>query len=852
VRKSRLHVNIQHIYTSFSKGIFYSSCILFLFFFSISSLSASNETFTVRVVDGDTEEPLIGVTIYTKDGPFSTFTDLDGRAKLEGIGHREKVYFTYVGYVDLELPYYEVRQQKVIRLFTSNTLDSIVVVGRRDEPQEEIPFQIDRITKKQIAFRNVQTAADALTLSGNVFVQKSQMGGGSPVIRGFEANKVLLVVDGVRMNNAIYRNGHLQNSITLDPSILEQAEVIYGPGSLVYGSDALGGVVHYRTRDPKTLFDGSDEYYKFKSNVYTRFSSANQERTAHLDLDYASDHWGTLTSITYSSFDDLRAGDRRSEEYPTFGIRPFYIERFEVDQTFENPDPNIQVGTGYNQLDFLQKIKYQPNDGQYHVLNFQYSTSSDVPRYDNLTDTVGSADELKWAEWYYGPQKRLMASLKSRFLNPKALYDKATIIWAYQRIDEDRLRRRARRTQKTYNLEDVHVFSGTMDFEKNLSKNGRHRLIYGGDASHNIVESTAGQVNINTGAIINNELTRYPSGGSTMSAAAGFLSYKWKSRDSTLNWEAGLRYNWVQLTASYLEDDSIEWPAEYYNGIEVNNTALTWGTGLTWNTKNRWQLRLLAASAFRSPNIDDFAKIRSRRGFVTTPNIDLTPEHAITGEVTIGKTFGSIQNSRGMELGVSTTAFYTHLTDAIVRQLGTLPSGDSILIVGGEAEIVQQNKNASESYVYGLSGNATLKIGDSWNVYGGINYTYGRNIFVDQDLPMGHIPPTYGQAGISFTKGKIRLEVLSRFNAEKPITEYENYDPVTQSGFEGSSDNADRATPTGTPAWTTYNLYSSYRFSKSLSLDLAYENIFDVHYRPFSSGVSAAGRNFIVTLRGSF
>ena len=94
-----------------------------------------------------------------------------------------------------------------------------------------------------------------LAQTGEVFVQKSQMGGGSPVIRGFEANKVLIVVDGVRLNNAIYRSGHLQNVITLEPSELESAEIVFGPGSVIYGSDALGGVMDFHTREPRFAID---------------------------------------------------------------------------------------------------------------------------------------------------------------------------------------------------------------------------------------------------------------------------------------------------------------------------------------------------------------------------------------------------------------------------------------------------------------------------------------------------------------------------------------------------------------------------------------------------------------------
>ena len=98
------------------------------------------------------------------------------------------------------------------------------------------------INQQQIQNSNTATSAELLLLSPSVTIQKSSFAGGSPILRGFEANRVLLIVDGVRMNNAIYRGGHLQNSLTIDPFIIENCDVIFGPSAVTYGSDAIGGV----------------------------------------------------------------------------------------------------------------------------------------------------------------------------------------------------------------------------------------------------------------------------------------------------------------------------------------------------------------------------------------------------------------------------------------------------------------------------------------------------------------------------------------------------------------------------------------------------------------------------------
>jgi len=667
------------------------------------------------------------------------------------------------------------------------------------------------------------------------------MGGGSPIIRGFEANKVLLVMDGVRMNNAIYREGHIQNSITIDNAILEQAEVIYGPGSLIYGSDALGGVVHFRSREPKVLYN-YDQDYELTTNANVRFATANLEKSIHLDFDYAVQNWGSMTSITYVDYEDLMSGKKRPAAYPDFGKRFYFINVNEgVDQSLPNANPNIQVGTGYSQLDFLQKIKYQPKESFYFIFNFQYSTSSDVPRYDMLTDTLSSAADLKWAEWHYGPQNRMLGSIKAKFLQPRKLYDKATMIGAYQKIEEDRLKRKLFKSHRTFNSEDVHVFSFTTDMDKYLDENRTNTLAYGVDYAHNIVHSVAGNFNVRQETVNYKELTRYPSDGSTMTTLGAYLNYKWKNRDSTITFSSGLRYSNVKLFAKYKEDDLIAWPESYVTtGVTTSNDNLTWATGLTLNSKNGWQVHALASSAFRSPNIDDFAKIRVKSGYVLTPNIDLKPEKAVTGELTLGRTIGRTSDDRNYK--ISSTAFYTRLKDAIIRADSTF-FGDSLILAEGELQQVQKNINANSAYIYGVSANLLLNFNKHWRFQSSINFVRGRSMNEGETSPLAHIPPTYGQAGLSYRRDRFRVEGVINYNAKKPLSEY---------GPPGSSDNEDEATPEGALGWTTYNVYSSFQLNDRYSINLAAENILDIHYRPFGSGVSAPGRNFIVSVRGEF
>src|SRR5210317_41068 len=172
-------------------------------------------------------------------------------------------------------------------------------VSKWEQQQKDVPQKIIGINAQNIAFNQPQTAADLLQQSGNVYVQKSQLGGGSPMIRGFAANRLLLSVDGVRMNNAIFRGGNLQNVIALDPFSIENTEVTLGSGSVIYGSDAIGGVMSFYTQSPKLSYSDS---LQFRSNAVVRYSSANNENTGHFDFNLGFKKWAFITNATYSNF----------------------------------------------------------------------------------------------------------------------------------------------------------------------------------------------------------------------------------------------------------------------------------------------------------------------------------------------------------------------------------------------------------------------------------------------------------------------------------------------------------------------------------------------------------------------
>jgi hemoglobin/transferrin/lactoferrin receptor protein len=229
------------------------------------------------------------------------------------------------------------------------------------------PEQVLKIDKKEITFLQPSTTSDLLQKNGNVFVQKSQMGGGSPIIRGLEANRISLVVDGVRMNNLIYRGGHLQNIITVDVNALEDQEILYGPSSNLYGSDALGGVISMRTHQPR--FNDKETIHVHSQS---RVASAAKEFSQHFDVALENKNWSSWTSFTFNQWGDLRSGKVKNWFYqqPVGERNQYAIWTGRNDSLVTNKDKAVQQFSAYKQYDFIQKFSFRKGL-QHHTVNLQ-------------------------------------------------------------------------------------------------------------------------------------------------------------------------------------------------------------------------------------------------------------------------------------------------------------------------------------------------------------------------------------------------------------------------------------------------------------------------------------------------
>ena len=788
-------------------------------------LSALAHSQRLQIVDNYTNQPIANAVVLQNQKTYTS--NAAGLMDLTGISVPSEILLEHPNYVSMTIQISSQELTVVSLLEKTIDLDEVTVSSSRFlEKKSDVPKRIEIIRSSELQRMNQSSSADILASNGAVFVQKSQLGGGSPIIRGFETNKVLLVVDGVPLNNAIYRGGHLQNVLTIDPASLESVEIVYGPGSVVYGSDALGGVMHFHTIKPQ--FSETDNML-IKTNSYARYFSAANGYSGHASLNLGWKRWATFTSFTYSHFGDLIQGRVRNSKYPNFGERTFYVERInDTDSMVTNSNKNKQIGSAYSQYDIIQKVAFKQNDYVVHTLNMQLSNSSDIPRYDRLTQTKNNLP--RFSEWYYGPQFRSLIGYDLSITKKRILYDQVKLNLSQQWIEESRHDRAYKSDFLNHRTEKVLVSTLLFDLEKRV---GKHEIRYGLFAKYDRVQSTANSENIvvDTSGSLD---TRYPDGGSSMLTGALYLTDAIEISDKVIL-SGGIRANYVNLKAKFNDRTFYPFP---YSEAKQNNSALNGNIGIILQPVKSIRISLSGSTGFRAPNVDDLAKVfesvvetSSTSGKLVVPNTNLKPETVYTGELGISYRYKD-------HIQVSALGYYSRIERVIAILPATLNGSDTTFYNNNYVDVYAA-QNANYGIVYGAEGSIKAQFLKHWVVGSSINYTHGR-VYVDgEEKPLDHIPPVYGKTSLQFTWKKLQAEFFSQYSGWKKLVDYS----------DSGEDNLAYATADGMPAWVTYNLRIGYQFNSKLSAQVACENILDKNYRTFASNISAPGRNFILTLR---
>ncbi|WP_350286528.1 TonB-dependent receptor [uncultured Croceitalea sp.] len=799
-------------------------CLLLLL---IGSLPVHGQQ--VLVLDADSGSPVVNVAVYNQDKTKTAITDFNGRCDVTVFELNENIILKHLSYETFRTTKAQLakRGNRIYLNLKAEELEEVVMsVSKWEQQRKDIPQKIATIDARSIAFNNPQTAADLLQNSGKVFVQKSQLGGGSPMIRGFATNRVLLSVDGVRMNNAIFRGGNVQNVISIDPYTVKNTEVIFGPGSVIYGSDAIGGVMNFFTQVPRFSYTDS---LTFSGKANYRFASANNENTVHADFNLGHQTWASYTSLSYNNFDDLRMGSNGRDSY----LRNNYVIRENDQDVLANNDkPEIQIGSGYDQINFLQKLRYRPNNNWTYDLGLYYSETSDYGRYDRLIRPNSENTGLRSGEWSYGPQKWFMGNVQVTKKGNNKFYDGVKLTTAYQFFEESRNVRDFQDPIRNTTLEKVDALSVNLDFEN--KKIGDLQLYYGTEYIFNKIGSVGQNLNIDTGAV-SGAVSRHPD-DSTWQTFAGYVNAAYQLKPN-LTLLSGLRYSQVWVDAQF---DTSFFPFPF-DEADLITGALTGSIGMSWFPKEDLQITLNGSTGFRAPNIDDIGKVfDSEPGSVVVPNPDLEPEYAYNAEIGVKKNFND-------KIVLKGAAFYTYLVDALVRRDFTF-GGLREIEYNGEPSNVQAIQNAAKAYVYGFEFGVEAFMNNQWSFMGNLTLTEGTEEDENgTDSPARHAAPTFLDAHVIYKSQKLKADLFLNYNGEISFDDL----AVTERSkdFIYATDN--NGNPFS-PSWYTLNFRSQYQVSNAFRTTLTLENITNQRYRTYSSGIAAPGINLILGLEYAF
>tara|TARA_R110001599_G_scaffold114638_1_gene280666 strand:- start:23701 stop:26157 length:2457 start_codon:yes stop_codon:yes gene_type:complete len=812
-------IGSKTVYTSFF--ILHMKKYLFIWCFVLCAFQGLAQT--VTIIDKNTGEPLELATLASNSPRAFAVTNIKGQADITAFEGAEIIEVRMLGYEKAMVSYAILSQTNyTVELIVSKlSMDDVVVSANRwHQDRQDVPNKITTITPSDIQLQNSQTAADLLGSTGDVYIQKSQLGGGSPMIRGFSTNRLLITVDGVRMNTAIFRSGNLQNVISLDAFATESAEILFGPGSVMYGSDAIGGVMSFRTLNPQ--LSHSDETL-VKGSAVARYSSANGEKTTHLDINVGWNKWASITSFSNSNFDDLRMGSNGPDDY----LRPFYVERQNgVDVVVTNDDPLVQRPTGYEQTNLMQKIRFKPNANWDFIYGLHYSTTSNYSRYDRLIRTRGGLPRS--AEWQYGPQVWLMNNLTATHQGNSRLYDQMNLRLAHQFFEESRIDRDFNKPTRASRVEKVNAYSFNLDFDKAL-KTGTE-LFYGFEAVYDDVNSTGTDEDITTGDVVEGP-ARYPLSSWASYALYASLQHRISPK---LLLQAGTRYNYFKLDAKF---DTRFYPFPFETA-EISNGAVTGSFGLVFNPETDMTISTNLSTGFRSPNVDDAGKVfDSEPGSVVVPNPDLGPEYAYNAELGIAKVFNS-------SIRIDVTGFYTRLENALVRRDFTLNGQDQIMY-NGELSQVQAVQNAAYTKVYGIQAGIEFKFDSGFGFSTRYNFQHGEEELDDSSVsPSRHAAPSFGVTKITYSQQNLKMDLYAMYSGAVSFNDL----PQEEQGKDylyAADSNGDPYAPN----WYTLNFKALYKLSNGMTISGGVENITDQRYRPYSSGITAAGRNIILSLK---
>ena len=671
--------------------------------------------------------------------------------------------------------------------------ETIVTGSRRDVLLFDAPYSAGVFNFDYIQHRKMpRTVPEVLADDPTVLVQKTGHGQGSPFIRGFTGFRTLLLIDGIRLNNSVFRDGPNQYWNTVDAQTIERLEVVRGPSSVLYGSDAVGGTVNAITRRREHFPEG----FNWSRRLYTRVASAEHSAIGRLEISGNVDQrLGLMMGVTLKSFGDLEGGQ----------------------------DVDRQHKTGYDEHDCDLKLEYRIDERSRIVFARQHVALDDAWRTHKTIygvswhgTTVG--DELERSL----DQERDLTYIRYIADDLDGFAQSMRLTLSYQAHEEERyrLRTRGRMDRQGFTCR-------TIGFDAQFASASPVGLLtYGVEYYRDSVDSW--NRTYNPDGSVKSVAIQGPVADDATYDLVGVYLQDEIAITRRLDAILGVRYTHAKADADKVEDpdtgDAIS--------IEDDWATMVGSARLVYHVDEHWNTWCGLSQGFRAPNLSDLTRLDSARtDEIETPSPGLEPEKFVAFECGIKAQYPRTR--------FEVAYFYTDIRDMIVRY----PTGD---IIDGDAEV--QKANVGDGYVHGIEARMDHRVIDTVLLFAGMSWvwgevaTYPTSAQIEATEPLDRLPPITGLIGARWEHPSRRLwaETVVRMASE--------------AGHLSTRDEGDtqRIPPGGTPGYAAWDIRAGVRVNEGLRISAAIENLLDKDYRIHGSGLNEPGRNFILSADWEF
>lgn len=683
---------------------------------------------------------------------------------------------------------------------TPLALDEVLVTASPGDSLLTAPYSAAILRSEEFNnIRNVRTLADALDRTPGIMIQRTGYGQASPFLRGFTGFRTLLLIDGIRLNNAVFREGPNQYFSTIDPLTVDRIDVVKGPAVIFHGSDAIGGAVNVITRSPviSAFADPGTPRRPVEAEALYRYSSAENSYTSRLRLDLApAANFAILGGISRREFGDLRGGR----------------------------DTGLLPNTGYAEWSGDAKVVFSPDRVNRFTAAFSTLGQDDVPR----------THSTKYAKSYAGSaigtdlrrdlsQDRKLAYVQWESDAPPFTLDSAKAGFSFHRQGEEQDRIPSNQKREVTGLRDDQY---GLQFSAR-KKTSLGELHFGSDWYHDNVSSWGRSWNAN--GSFNKILPRGTVASNGSQDQLGAFLEDDISLASKIYLTLGGRFAWNRVSATGVDPDPTTAPV--YPDVTQSWSALTGSARLRWEASPAWTIFSGVSQGYRTPNLSDLTAFDIvRSGEREIPQTNLEPEKYLSLEL------GSKYQSRDGRVSVQGAIFHTLINNQIIRR----PTD-----VAG----VVTRQNGGEGYIQGLELQGNFKVTRSLTLFGTGCWTEGYvDTFVNalptslSREPANRIQPLSGLLGIRWESAS------GRWWAESTAQLSRRQDRLSPSDRLDTQ----RIPPGGTKGYQVFGVRAGWRPCRGMDVTAGLENITNLDYRVLGSGVNEPGTNFTLAVRVRF